>query len=88
MNPALEAMQDAFQLARKLPGGTCWGVLLTHDTEPENQAAFNIYVPNEDARVVMRQWLQLGLPSWENDTAESHDYTPRITLSIIEENRP
>jgi hypothetical protein len=77
-------MQEAFALARSLPEGACWSVLLTDDIEPENTAAFNIWVRDEAARVVMRQYLKLGLPEWEDDTSEEHDYSPRITLSISE----
>ena len=77
-------MQEAFALARSLPEKTCWSVLFTDDVEPENEAAFNVWVKDENARVAMRQYLKLGLPVWEDDTSEEHNYSPRITLSISE----
>jgi hypothetical protein len=85
MTPASrEAMQEAYALARSLPEGIRWSVLFTEDVEPENQAAFNVYVPDEAARVAVRQHLKLGLPVWEDDVSEEHDYSPLITLSISE----
>jgi hypothetical protein len=77
-------MQEAFVLARSLPEGSCWSVLLTEDIGPENTAAFNVWVSSEEARVAMRQYLRLGLPVWEDDMSEEHSYSPRITLSISE----
>lgn len=80
-------MHDASTLAQKLPPGAVWSVLLTHDTASDCPAAFNIFVEDDAARVAMRQHLGLKAPSWEDDDAEQHEYTPRITLSIIEEKR-
>jgi hypothetical protein len=85
MSPVKQAFQEAFMLFLILPAETVWSVTLTHDTEPENTAAFNLYVANEEERVKLRKHLKLGPPSWEDDVSEEHTYTPRITLSIIEE---
>ena len=89
MTPASrEAMHDAYGLAQMLPPDVAWSVMLTHDTASDCPAAFNVFVRDDAERGAMRQLLKLGNPSWEDDGAEQHEYTSRITLSIIEETRP
>lgn len=85
MSAAREAIMEALALANRLPLDTVWSVMVTHDTETDNPAAFNIYVSDDVARGRMRQALCLGTPDYESDDAEQHDnYSPRITLGIIE----
>lgn len=85
MSAATEAITEALALANRLPSGTVWSVMVTDDTQSDNPAAFNIFVPDDEARGRMRQTLGLGTPDFEADDAEQHDnYSPHVTVGIIE----
>ena len=86
MSHATEAMREAINIAERLPEGSVWSVMVTHDTDCENSAAFNIYVTDDEQRGRIRRTLGLQQPDFESDDAEQHDNYPpqRITISIIE----
>lgn len=85
MTPAAVALKEAFTLQSLLPSGAVWSIMITHDTGSDLPAAFNVWVKDDIERGNMRQHLKLGTPEREDDNSEQHNYSPRITLSIIEE---
>jgi len=83
---ATDAVAEALALAHRVPARTVWAVTLTHDTNRDNLAAFNIYVECLADRLYLRQVLDLPLPSISTEIYEEYvQYTPHLTLSIIEQ---
>jgi hypothetical protein len=82
-----DAIYEVRALVERLPEGTIWAVTLTHDTEPGNAAAFNIWIDCDADRQYLRTLLGLGEPDWENEYAEEHEVSKLVTVSIIAEGK-
>ena len=61
--------------------------MITHDSGIDLPTAFNVYVSDRQERIQMRDILNRGVPVWEGQESEEHNYSPRVTLGIIQEDK-